>query len=333
MSSSLQVARIPRCDPARFARVEAGLLARGWPAPLLVVAGLGEPVLLLGRHQRARSAVRVDAARARGLLVTRRAGGGRAVLAGHGTAGVFLWSPPGDPLLATVHGPDRMLQRGVRGLLAGLRAAGARTPSWAGRDEVSVDGRTLALASQEGTADGGTAIEALVAVDRTLEVPSALVAYPQGRAGGPEPVTLAQVRGEPVGFDQLAAALEQGFAAAYDRDPEPARGLLPEEPLPPAEEDEEGLGASGPVEVPIGFAEALASTAGGLVDVARLRGDFMAPAFAVAELERALRGAPLDPVEIGGRVDAAFACPGAFLNGVPDTRVLADAVLAAAQAS
>ncbi|HYG67758.1 MAG TPA: hypothetical protein VD838_08870, partial [Anaeromyxobacteraceae bacterium] len=88
--STLEVARIPRCDPVRFARIEAGLLARGWPRPLLVVAGLGEPALLVGRHQRARTAVDVALARSAGLPVARRAGGGRSVVVGDGVLGVFL---------------------------------------------------------------------------------------------------------------------------------------------------------------------------------------------------------------------------------------------------
>lgn len=330
---ALEIARVPRCDPARFARVEAGLLARGWPAPLLLVAGLGEPAVLVGRHQRTRSAVDASRARARGLRIVRRAGGGRSLVVGDGTAGVFLYVPPGDPLVPGPLPADRMLNRLVRGLLAGLRAAGARSASYLGRDFISVDARQLAVVSQEGTESGGVALEAFVSVRRPLAVPHEFTRYPASRdprAAGPRPVTLEEVRGGEIDFDALATALEQGYAAAHDRELARAEGVLPEAALPPAEEDEDDLVESGLVDVPIGFAEALVRHDGGLVCGPRLRGDFLAPAFVIDALEGDLEGAPPSVAEVGRRVDAAFHRPGAFLHGVRDPRTLTDAILAAA---
>src|SRR5512140_774254 len=104
--ATLQVALLPRCDPARFVRVEAGLLARGHPAPILVIAELATPALLLGRHQRAESAVDPPAVRAGGIALLRRAGGGRTLLSGDGTVGLFLQTPPGAPLSAAPFPPD-----------------------------------------------------------------------------------------------------------------------------------------------------------------------------------------------------------------------------------
>jgi len=332
---TLQVARIPRCDPARFARIEAGLLLHGWPKPLLVVAGLGEPALLLGRHQRARSAVDVERARALGLPIVRRAGGGRSLLVGDGVVGAFLFVPFSDPLVHGAVPADRLLNRYVRGLLAGLRTAGARSAAYLGRDCVCADGRQLGLVSQEATASGGAAFEALVALSRPLPVPHELTRYPRQRDprdSGPRAVSLEQVAGRPVAFDALATALELGYGAAHEREPVHAAGLLPEAPLPAADEDETGFAESGLVEVPIGFAEALVRHEGGRVLRGRLRGDFIAPAFVLAGLEADLDGAPLVFGELGRRVDTAFSHPGAFMHGVRELRVLADAVLAAAGA-
>lgn len=330
--ATLDVARIPRCDPARFSRLEAGLLAAGWPRPVLIVAGFAEPALLLGRHQRVASAVDLPAARARGLNPVRRAGGGRSLLVGEGAVGLFLYAPPEDRLAEPAFAPDRAMNRYVRGLLAGLRGLGARSAAYFGRDFVSAESRQLATVSQESTPAGGLAFEAVVAVSRPVPVPHDLSRYPphrDPRAAGPAPVSLAELAGAPPAFEQVAAALEAGWCAVHERDPAEVAGALPEAPLAPVEEDEGGLSASGLAEIPIGFVEALAGLAGGRLVSPRLRGDFLAPAHVVAALEAALDGAPLDLVEVGARVDAAFRRPGAFLHGARELRALADAVMAA----
>lgn len=326
--AKLEVARIPRCDPVRFTRVEAGLLARGWPRPLLVLAGLGEPALLVGRHQRASSALDLALAREHGLPVTRRAGGGRNVVVGDGILAVFLYAPPSDPLLPGGVPADRLLPRHLRGLVAGLRASGARGAAYFGRDLVSADGGQLALVAQEGTRAGGVAIEALVSLARPMPVPDAFTRYPaarDARAAGPRPVTLDDLRRSPAAFDAVAGAIEQGYLAAHDREAVRAEGLLPEAEPPPVEEEEEGLAESGLVEVPIGFVEALAAPAGGVLHRVRIRGDLLAPSFAVLELEAELEGARADRAELLVRVDAAFRRTGAFLHGAPE-RAVADAL-------
>ena len=330
--STLQVALLERCDPARFARIEAGLLARGHPLPVLVIAGLTTPALLLGRHQRAASAIDLPAARARGLAAWRRAGGGRTLLAGEGTVGLFLHTPPGRPLAAAPFPPDRTTNRYVRGLLVALRSLGARQAAWFGRDYVSAGGRELCAVSQEATPDGAVALEAFLSVSRPLRPPPELLrARPHSdpRAGGPAAVSLAELAARTPDFDEVAAALMAGWGGAGGPEPEPFDGALPEAELPPAEEDETGLSGSGLVEIPIGFLEALTAAASGRLVGPRLRGDFIAPAAAVSALEAALDGAPLDAAEVGRRVNEAFHGPGAFLQGVTALDAVAGAVLAA----
>lgn len=327
---TLQVALLSRCDPGRFVRVGAGLLAHGHPAPLLVIAELAGPALLLGRHQRAASAVDLPAALARGARPLRRVGGGRALLAGEGIVGLFLYTPAGAPLSAAPFPPDRTTNRYVRGLLAALRSLGARQAAWFGRDFVSASGRRLAVVSQEGTPDGALALEAFLSVSRPLEPPPGVLRerpHSDPRAGGPASIPLAELAGRTPGFDEIAAALMAGWGGPGD--PEPVMGALVEADLPPAEEDEAGLSTSGPVEIPIGFLEALAGAAAGRLVGPRLRGDFIAPAAAVSALEAALDGAPLEAAEVGRRVNEAFHQPGAFLQGVKDLGSVAGAVLAA----
>ena len=330
--SSLQVALLPGCDPARFLRVEAGLLARGHGEPVLVVASFATPVVLLGRHQRAAAAVDPAAVRAHGVPLLRRAGGGRSLFAAKGTVGVFLYTPPGEVLVAPAFPADRITNRYVRGLLSALRSMGAERAAYFGRDFVSADKRQLAVVSQEATAAGALAFEAFVPMEQPLALPVALArgaSHSDTRAGGPPAASLSEFSGGPVAFDALAAALAEGWGKLSGREPTPLAGVLPEEALPPAEEDEVGLSGSGPVEIPIGFLEVLTGvSAGGLVGP-RLRGEFIAPAETVRALELALEGAPLDEVEIGRRVDAAFHGPGAFLHGVRELGTVALAVMAA----
>jgi len=329
---SLHVALLDRCDPARFVRIEAGLLSLGHPVPILVVAEFAKPALMLGRHQRAASAVDLAAARIQGVPPLRRAGGGRTLLVGDGSVGLFLHTPPGAPLAAAPFPPERTTNRYVRGLLAALRSLGAHQAAWFGRDFVSAGGRRLAVVSQEGTPGGALALEAILPISRLLDPPPELLRsrpHSDPRAGGPAAISLAELASRTPSFDEVAAALMAGWGGSGGQLPEPVEGALPERELPPAEEDETGLSSSGLVEIPIGFLEALSAAAAGRLAGPRLRGDFIAPAAAVAALEASLDGAPIEGDELGRRIDAAFHQPGAFLQGVTGLRTVAQAVLAA----
>ncbi len=329
---TLQVAILARCEPARFVRVEAGLLSRGHPAPILVIADFASPALLLGRHQRAASVVDLAAARSLDLAPLRRAGGGRTLLVGDGTVGLFLYTSPGAALGAAPFPPERTTNRYVRGLLAALRSLGARQAAWFGRDFVSAGGLQLAAVSQEGTPDGAVALESFLSLSRPLEPPSAVLrarSAADPAAGGPTPVTVAELAGRALDFDQVAVALMSGWTGPADGEPEPVAGALPEAELPLSEEDEAGLSASGLVPIPIGSLEVLTALAAGRLAGPRLRGDFIAPATTVAVLEAALDGAPLDEAEVGRRVNEAFHGPGAFIQGVKELGAVAQAVLAA----
>ncbi|MBK9519130.1 MAG: hypothetical protein IPO09_17630 [Anaeromyxobacter sp.] len=355
-------ARLEPCPAERFTRSALALLDREGVDPVLLTAPLTGQAVLLGRHQRAASAIRLEAARAAGLPLVRRVGGGRALLVGEGALGVFLAVPPGAALVPGPFGADKVLNRYVRGLLAGLRAGGARSAAWFGRDFVSSGTRRVAVVSQETTAGGATALEALVAVRRDLALPPGLRGYPEHadpRVEGPPPATLAALRAEaparpaaapqagvPAAEGQPGAAatppspladavamadvLARAYAAATGRDLEPFDAPLPEAPPLPALEDEAGLSRSGVAEIAAGFVEVLLRHDGARVQEVRLRGDLMAPAATLAALERALVGCPLERTALGRRVDAAFAGPGAFVHGLTDLGLLPEAILAAA---
>lgn len=332
----LHLAVLPACDPARFARLGAGLLSHGHEVPVVAVAGFAAPAVLLGRHQRAPSSVDLAAAAASHLPVLRRTGGGRALLVGPGAAGLLVYTPPGQQLAPAPFPPDRTTNRYVRGLLAALRRLGAGHAAWFGRDFVSNDGRRVATVAQEGTAGGALLLEALVAVEGDLALPGRLAVareHTDPRASGPPPISLAELSGRAAGLDEVAATLAESFGQLGKREPLILGADLPEADLPPALEDEGGLSVSGPLEIPIGFLEALTAVASGRLVGPRIRGDFIAPAEVLRSLEAALDGAPLELAAIGPRVDEAFHGPGAFLQGVTDLGDIARAVNLAGRAA
>jgi hypothetical protein len=328
----LHLALLPGTDAARFFRVEAGLLRHGSPGPVLLVASFARPAVLVGRHQRTRSVVDVAAVRSRDLPLLRRAGGGRSLLAAERTVAVFLYTPPGEVLVAPSFPADRISNRYVRGLLSALRSLGAERAAYFGRDFVSADKRQIAVVSQEATAAGALAFEAFIAVEKPLSLPAELArgtAHSDSRAGGPPAAALVEFSGRPVPFEPLVVALADGWSKLSGREITPYPGDLPEADLPPAEEDEIGLSGSGPVEIPIGFLEVLTGFGGRALVGPRLRGDFISPAETIRALEVSLEGSPLDEVEVGRRVDAIFHGPGAFLHGVRELGTVALAVMAA----
>ncbi|MEI6223852.1 MAG: hypothetical protein WCS72_03805 [Deltaproteobacteria bacterium] len=332
----LHLAVLPGCDPARFARLGAGLLTHGHEVPVVAVASFATEALLLGRHQRATSSVDLAAAEAGVVPVLRRTGGGRTLLVGPGAVGLLVYTPPGQQLAPTPFPPDRITNRYVRGLLAALRRLGASHSAWFGRDFVSSDGKRVATVAQEGTGGGARLLEALVAVDRDLALPGALAVartHSDPRAEGPLPVSLADLIGRVAGLDEVAATLAECFGQLGNREPLLLEADLPGAEHPPAREDEVGLAESGSHEIPIGFLEALAGVAAGRLIGPRIRGDFVAPAETLRALEASLEGAPLDQAGIGQRVDQAFHGPGAFLQGVTNLADIARVVNLAGRAA
>ncbi len=325
-------------SPERLARVGAGLLRQEIGSATLLVAELDGPCVLLGRHQRATSALDVAAAVAGGRRVARRLGGGKTLLCAPGTVGVLLVVPPGAGLeeIAT---PERALNRYVRGLLRGLGGVGAaRGAFYFGRDFVSADKQQVAIVSQDGAPGGTVLFEAFVAVHAPLALPAGLSRYPvhgDPRAAGPPHACLAALwaaGGRTHTFDELAEAIVSGYArstgATVQRASLDELGDEAEDPTPDVIEREDGFAWSGVADVPIGFVEALVRADDGRALEVRLRGDFIAPTFVVRELEAALAGCPLELAAVGAHVDAAFTRRGATMIGVTQLRVLAEAIVA-----
>jgi hypothetical protein len=193
------------------------------------------------------------------------------VRAGTGTVGVALAVPPGAS-------SRTFLNRNVRPFLQALPKLGAPSAHYFGRDHIVSGMRQIAVISQEGRPDGALLMEAVIAVGRSLALPEGAYGYrphDDPRAAGVPHGHLAGERS----FEDVVAALTAAFGA------EPGGTAPTPVPLaPPVEEDEEGFRWSGQADVPIGFVEALVRG-----DEVRLRGDFIAPAWWIASLERGER--------------------------------------------
>lgn len=337
MDRPLLVEIVPACAPETFVRLGAGLLEgmASDPRPRLLLAELVGEAILLGRHQRAASALDRPSWEESGLPVFRRPGGGRALLAGEGRLGLYLALPRPDALLDTPIPADRVINRYVRGLLAGLARAGAESGAhYFGRDFVSCESRQLARLSQDGLATGPVLFEAVIGVTESTDLPAALRGYPvhsDPRSEGPPPVTLEELWKEPRPFSAVVEAIVSGYEKAYglraERAPEATK---PADFGPPVWEDEEGFETSGVADIPIGFAEALLQHSDDRVEAVRFRGDFIAPAFVVRAMEEELVGLPLAFAPLGERVEAIFRREGAGILGIRGLRIFPDAVLAAA---
>lgn len=319
--TALRTIIVPSCAAERFARLAPALLEQEVGAPTLLVAELAGDTLFLGRHQRTASALVASAGPA-----LRRAGGGKALRAAPATVGVLLAVPHGG--WAERLDPDKVLNRCVRGLLRALPKVGASGGAYYfGRDFVVSQQHQIAVISQDGAPGGTLLFEALIAAAEPLALPAGVSAYPEhpdARAQGPPHGSLRGPR-----FEDVVRAIVDGYTSLLGATLMPeAEAPDPGPPLgPDVVEEEEGFHWSFLAAVPIGFLQAGVRADGKRIAEVRLRGDFMAPAFAVAALEQALRGKRFEIGDVGPAVDAAFGRGGAPIIGVRDLRVVADCIL------
>lgn len=338
MTRSVTIHALEACSPERFSRIGAGLLQQVEEDRVarLVVARLEGEALLLGRHQRASSALELPEVERHRLLVVRSSCGGRTVHLRQGSLGLLLALPsPGSLLLGPI-GADKVLNRYVRGLNVALSRLGAGSGAhYFGRDFISAESQQLGVVSQDGTASGATLFQAIVATSSPLAVDPSLLGYPEHgdpRAFGPPWTTLDALAGAPREFAAMVEAIVEGYGGALELSFQrgPGSAPLPEADVAPAVfEDEEGFEDSGVADIPIGFAEALVKAPFEPVTEVRLRGDFIVPAFVVREMERRLVGKPLEFQALGTEVDECFRLPFAALHGIRSKRIFPDAVLAA----
>jgi lipoate-protein ligase A len=156
-----------------------------------------------------------------GLSAWRRFTGGRVVGAGEGWLGLVLVVPSRDALLP-VHDvkltPDQVMNRYVRGLMAGLRDLGLEC-FYPGRDAVTFERRELAMCTFETDASGVMLFESVLAVNRGMEeVVHDLEHFdPAGQLPcamyGPDVATkLVRELDRDVAFAEIAGAIARGYS-------------------------------------------------------------------------------------------------------------------------
>jgi lipoate-protein ligase A len=206
-------------EPWHLLGLEAHLLeavATRATRPILIIHSMGGRLLSLGRyHLYDGAASRAD------LSAYRRLTGGRVVGAGEGWLGLALILPSRDALLPE-HDvklkPDQVMNRYVRGLLAGLRDLGLDC-FYPGRDAITIERRELAMCTFETDASGAMLFECTLAMNRGMEeVVHALEHFdPAGQLPcamyGPDVATkLVRELDRDVTFNEVAVAIARGYS-------------------------------------------------------------------------------------------------------------------------
>jgi hypothetical protein len=286
----------------------------------IVVAGLAGEATALGRWQRAGGSGAEPE--------VRRLTGGRSTQYGDGIVSLCAVAP--SPLAwiderGPLSGP-RLLNRWVRGLLAGLAAIGAPA-AYLGRDFVSVRGRRVAAVSLERSAADRVLFQAVIGAARpyaTAEREPRSARLPPL----PEPTSLEREGADPGALRALAVGCARRWGLALVE-------AAPPEPLPvlPAAEAPAGVSA-GPVPIPIGELEAFVCLApDGTLSRVSLRGDWIAGSAAVALLESGLVGRRAEEPALLGLIERWLGLPATLAVGLTDARAIAEAVRRSAAAA
>jgi lipoate-protein ligase A len=184
--------------------------------PILLIHTLRGRVISLGRYHA------YDGTRARAdLVATRRFTGGRVVGSGEGWLGLALVLPSRAALLPDHEmqlKPDQVMNRYVRGVLAGLRDLGLEC-FYPGRDAITLDRREIAMCTLETDGSGAMLFECVLALNRGMEeVVHDLEHFdPAGQLAcamyGPDNASkLVRALNRDVAFNEVANAIARGYS-------------------------------------------------------------------------------------------------------------------------
>lgn len=305
-------------DPAPRPLAEAlalapALLALASSGDAAITASLVEgPAVVLGALQRAGRVVDLAACATAGTIVLRRCTTGTAVYIGQRA---ILWTLalPHVAALQPDATPRTLLNRNVRGFLAGLSRGGAPA-QYFGREWIAIDHRPAALLGFEALPDGRIVIEVFAGLDATIALPFALCADEEralDRWRGKEPLALGAADPEALALQVIEAVAARAGARREHVDPPtaleiPAPITDPRDPVPA------GLALTAPSRAPVGWIDAAAAFA---PDRLWIGGDALVASFAVSALADAIaRGetpapskAPIDGASWSDLADAGRA--------------------------
>lgn len=296
----------------------------------------------LGRHH----AVRGDLSRAQQGRLHRRHSGGRNLPFGDGFIGLSIVLPHRSALVSDeplALSPQQVLNRCVRGILAGFKSAGIPA-FYPGRDWVTVDRRAIAMVSFDVGPEGGMVFEAVIAASRDFAAridPSGCAPMPQLSAG--DVTSLNEQLGVDLTLPDVAEILARGYSRQFglsfkifdsasgelDREvTDLARGRFDRErwtmtPLVSADLDHHAT-----TDVMLGVLEAHVSlAAGGVLNDVLLAGDIIANAGAIDALRHNLRGCRADRQSIDAVISETLAPPGNFILGIPDAGTITTTIM------
>jgi lipoate-protein ligase A len=215
----LDIVMLPGVEPWHLLGLEAHLLEKvgaGETRPLLLLCTIDCDGLLHGRYH-----LYAGPAQRAGLSTWRRLTGGRVVGSGPGWLNLALILPSRDALLSA-HDlklkPDQVMNRYVRGMLAGLRELGLEC-FYPGRDAITFERREIAMCTFETDASGAMLFEAALAINRGMEeVVHELERFdPAGQLPcamyGPDVATkLVRELDRDISFNEVANAIARGYS-------------------------------------------------------------------------------------------------------------------------
>jgi lipoate-protein ligase A len=216
---TFDIVTLQAAEPWHLLGLEAHLceaVATKETRPVLIIHSTRGRVMSIGRYHL------YDGTLERaGLLATRRFTGGRVIGSGEGWLGVALMLPSREALLPdreTMLKPDQVMNRYVRGVLAGLRDLGLDC-FYPGRDAVTVERREIAMCTFETDASGAMLFECVLAINRGMEeVLHDLEHFdPDGQLAcamyGPDNATkLVRELDRDVPFAEVATAIARGYS-------------------------------------------------------------------------------------------------------------------------
>lgn len=315
----------------------------GAPPAWLYGARLTGDTVVLGSNQRVTDALDVEACTARGVDIVRRTTGGPTCVAGHGILYFALGLRHASVFMECAR--DRVLNRNVRGLLGGLALTGARA-NYFGREWIAVDKRPAALLGWTRNAEGGVLIEAFLSVDRPFRLPDELSGYPAREdmtLSARDPILMSDVWAEPRGISEITRLVAEGHVDRYrDVEVELDHSSVSDEVRVAATEIEgemaigfdqawDNLEWSKTREVPIGFVSAGVSLdADGLVDTARIAGDFYQDESAPAVLAKKLVGVAPSKDAFSAAVTSSWDGQNRIVEGLKDPAPVVEALCEAA---
>lgn len=312
--------------------------------PILITYELPERAVALGRYH-----LYAGPETCGGIGAYRRLTGGRVIGAGDGWIGCALILPSRDWLLPQKNPglkPEQVMNRYVRGLLAGLRSLGA-DGFYPGRDAITIDRREIAICSFETDSSGAMLFEALIAVNRGLEElvhdlelfdADGALTVPMYNAGAV--TTLSRELGREVARDEVASAIEAGYGTLLEVS---RRELTPEEwsqaKFRTGGIDDVWLNARkldpklplvGRERIQLGYAEAhLALDSRGTIERLMMAGDFIANSSGLAAFEHELIGERSDLISVSAAVAKIYGDGANYILGLGDLVNLSRAIMKA----